>query len=392
MITIPTLSELRTQILTALEAEYGDTVPTFGKVFLRAFANVQAAKMKLYYLAIAKLQKNIFADTADRESLGGTLERFGRIKLGRNPFPAQAGEYSVAVTGTIGSVIKANATFKSNDDSLNPGYMFILDSEFELTTSPDTITLRALTAGTDSRLQAGDELTATAPISGVNSLVTILEETTEPQAAEDIEEYRTKVLDAYKLEPQGGSGSDYRIWSADAQGVLRVYPYAKDGASNEINLFVEATIEDSTDNKGTPTAGILQEVEEVVEFDPDETLPITERGRRPLGVFQVHYLPITPLDVDIEIADFVGLTEDIETIISDALEERITLIRPFVSSCDVLEDKDDILDTNLIIATILSARPGSVFGTVTLTVDGSPVSTYTFEDGDIPYFNSVTIS
>jgi hypothetical protein len=58
----------------------------------------------------------------------------------------------------------------------------------------------------------------------------------------------------------------------------------------------------------------------------------------------------------------------------------------------VLSDKNDILDVNRIISVILSAQPGSVFGEVILNVDGSPVSTYTFEFGEIPYLNSVSYS
>jgi hypothetical protein len=79
MITIPTLAELESQIINDLESKYGSNIPSFGKVFLRVLAKVQAAKLKLYYLAIGELQKNIFIDTATPEALGGTLERFVRI-------------------------------------------------------------------------------------------------------------------------------------------------------------------------------------------------------------------------------------------------------------------------------------------------------------------------
>ena len=87
MITIPTLKELYDQVLSDLETQYSISIPLFGKNFLRALAMVQAAKLKIFYLAVANLQKNIFVDTADPEASGGTLERFGRVKLGRNPFP-----------------------------------------------------------------------------------------------------------------------------------------------------------------------------------------------------------------------------------------------------------------------------------------------------------------
>lgn len=390
MITIPKLKEIYDGLIADIQNEFDITLPTVGKNYLRSFAAVTAAKLKLFYLALGNIQKNVAPDTADSESNGGTLERFGRIKLGRNPFPPRAGQYVVTVTGTIGAIIPASQTFKSNDDSLNPGKLFILDVEYELVNTTDTITVRALESGVDSKLNIGDRLTATSPIALVNSIVIVDSELIQPLAAETIEDYREKVLDSYRLEAQGGAATDYRLWSADAQGVERVYPYAKSGESNVIELYVEATTIDSTDGKGTPSAGLLNEVESVIEFNPDTSLDLYERGRRPLGVFRVDYLPITPLDIDIVINDFDGLTGDIQTAIENAIEAYVNNIRPFVSAADILDNKNDIISVYGIVNAILNVRPGSQFGTVTLEVDSVPVSSYTFTFGDIPYVNSIT--
>ncbi|MBT1698253.1 baseplate J/gp47 family protein [Fulvivirgaceae bacterium PWU4] len=391
MITIPTVKQLYEDIIADLESEYGESIPSFGKVFLRGLAAVQAMKLKLYYLSHANLQKNIFVDTADPESAGGTLERFGRIKLGRNPFPARAGQYEIQVTGTPGSVINALTTFKSDDTSNSPGKLYILDSPFTLVTNPDTCNVRALEAGLDSQLDIGDTLTATAPIAGVNRSAEVVSEVVEPFSAETTEDYRQASIDAYQLEPQGGAPSDFRLWAKDAQGVKQAYPYAKPGVTAEINLYIEATTADSTDGKGTPSAGLLADVKEVVEFDPDTTKSLDERGRRPIGIFQVHYLPITPLNVDINVSGFVGITPSILAQIENALELAISNIRPFIAGADITENKNDILAINKVISIILEARPGSVFGTVALNVGGSPASTYLFTDGEIPFLNSVTI-
>src|SRR5688572_3872346 len=257
MITIPTLNQLYTSILNDLETEFGNNIPLFGKNFLRAFAAVQAAKLKLFYIALGGVQKNIFVDTADPENSGGTLERFGRIKLGRNPFPAQAGQYTIEVTGSVGATIPASSTFKSNDDALSPGKLYVLDLAYTLIATTDTITVRALQAGTDSRLEVGDQLTATAPIPNANSLAQVTAESVTPLDAETTEEYRHKVVEAYQLEPQGGAASDYRIWAADVQGVARVYPYAKSGEPGVVDVYVEATPGDSTDGKGTPPGSMI---------------------------------------------------------------------------------------------------------------------------------------
>lgn len=384
MITIPTLAQLYSQVKSDLEATYTITIPVVGKSFLRTMAAVQAGKLKIYYLAIAHLQKNIFADTADSESMGGTLERFGRVKLNRSPFAAVSAQYLVQVTGTTGTTIPASTTWKSDDDSLSPGYLFVLDDEFVLD-GTNQITLRALTAGEISALSVSDTLTLTAPIALVNSTASVISESIAPQEAETTEEYREKVLQAFRLEPQGGAAADYRLWAADVQSVAQSYPYVVSGNSNQINLYVEATLADSTDGKGTPGSAILTDVEESVE-DPTVDRP----GRKPLGVFQVNYLPVTIKEIAINITSFIGITNDQKTQLFDAIEEQLSAVRPFIGAIDILADKNDIYDTNKIISQVLETLPGSVFGAVTLTVDGSPVSTYTFDNGEIPYLDAIT--
>jgi len=390
MITIPTINQLYTAILGDLQASFGSPVPLFGKNFLRMLAGVQAGKLKLYYLAIANLQKNIFVDTAEPVASGGTLERFGLIKLGRNPFPAQAGQYVILITGTAGSTVPAGMTFKSNDDSISPGMLYVLDVAHNLIATSDSITVRALVGGNGSKLVAADKLTATAPIAGVDALAVVGSEAIQPLDAENLEDYRQKAIDAYRLEPQGGAASDYRLWAFDVPGVQQTYPYAKTGAANEINLFVEAIAGGSTDGKGTPSPAMLAAVQAVIEFDPDTSKPLNERGRRPLGVFAVHYLPVTIKTIDVVIYGFVGLTPAIQALIFTALQNRVNLIRPFVAAADVVANKNDIFDINQIVSIILLTRPGSQFGVVSFSVNGVAQTSWQFINGDIPYFNSVT--
>jgi hypothetical protein len=390
MINIPTFTQLYNQVKADYEAELGVVLPAFGQNVLRVKAVVLAGQLKLFYLMVALTQKNIFVDTADPESIGGTLERFGRVKLGRNPFPAVQGQYLVSVTGSAGAVIPASTTFKSDDSSLNPARIYQLDTAYTLTGSTGNITVRALVAGIESKLQSGDTLTSTAPLANVNSSVEVVSESVQPLAAENIEEYRAKAIQAYQLEPQGGAPSDYIVWAADAQGVRKTYPYARDGFSNEINVFIEATEADSTDGRGTPGVAILNEVEEVIEFDPNTTQPLTERGRRPLGLFKANVLPVTTLAVDIEIVNYDGLTVEIQTQIFNSVKEAIRQVRPFVAGADVLANKNDILNVLKIAFMIQDAVPQSVYESLSFMVDGTEYSTFVFQNGDIPYLNTIT--
>lgn len=392
MITIPTLSQLYNSIKSGIQAELSVTIPDFGPSFLRTFSIVLAGKLKQYYLAVAKVQKNIFVDTAEPEASGGTLERFGRVKLNRNPFPAVAGQYVITITGQAGAVVPAQSTFKADDSTSSAGQLYILDTQYTMVSATDTITVRALTAGLAAKLIPGDTLTAAQPIALVDSAAVVASEFIQPLAAEDLEDYRQKAILAYQLEPQGGAASDYILWSLDAQGVRKVFPYAKSGESAVVDVFVEATIDDSTDGKGTPSASIIDDVEDVIEFDPDTTKPLLERGRRPLGAFEVNVLPIQVKDIDIVVTGFQGLTAEIEMSIETAIIDSLYDIRPFVSAADVLANKNDILSVNRIIFIIQEANPSSVFDEVQLFIDGVEFGTYQFTQGEIPALNSLTIS
>ena len=192
----------------------------------------------------------------------------------------------------------------------------------------------------------------TAPLANVDSEAEVYAATTEPLAAEEIEDYRQAIVDSFRLEPKGGAGTDYILWALDAQGVETVYPYAKTGYANEIVIYVEATIVDSIDQQGTPSAQLLSDVEEVIEYDPDTTLPALERGRRPLGVFNIDFLAISVKDIDIEIVGWTSVTAAQQTSVDTALRAMISEMRPYVASAYPVEEKNDIIDENKIIAKI----------------------------------------
>ena len=387
--TVPTYVSLYNSVLSDLRSKLNIN-SIIGKVALNAVALVQAAKLKIYYSYLAFVYKNIFPDTADPESLGGSLNRFGYMKLNRYPFSATAGEYTIQVTGEIGGTLPVNTTFKSLDTSSSPDKLFNLDSTVILAAETENIQVRALDLGTQADLQVGDELQVTQPIANVNSYASVISIDTEAQDAETTEVYKQKVSEAYKEEPQGGSKTDIRAWSKDAQGVRTSYPYVN--SPGIIDNYVEANPDDSTDGYGTPAQSILDEVEEVVEFDPDDTRPLDERGRRSMGIFQINYLPIDLLTVEV---DIVGLTDvTFETAIETAIVAYLFEIRPFVDGAD--DPNDELkgyfysVDIYGIVRDIIGndAR----FTSLSVEIDSTPVEIYQFTDGYIPYLSSLTLS
>jgi len=385
---IPTLIEIRELINNDLRNSLSLTDDELRKV-VGAFAKVQAAQVKLLYLFLSDIQNNIFPDTADPAAIGGQLERIGAIYLNRQPFPATSGVYNANVSGEAGSTLRGGLTFKSNDDATSPGFLYVLDSEVVLTGSGDVIEIRALASGLESELVIGDQLTITEPVLGVDQTIGISEVTTEPRAAETQEAYTNAILDAIQLEPQGGSRTDYKLWAQDAQGVRDVYPYVKASDAGFVQVYVEATVEDSTDEKGTPSQDLIDETEAVITQDPDETKPTEERGRKPIQAF-LEMLEIVIEDVDIEI---VGL-DDASAAEKEKIEEALPIflndIRPFIDGADLNRDKNDILYNAQVQAAVSDAiSSGNFFTNLIVTVAGTVTPAYTFDQGRIPFLRNL---
>jgi uncharacterized phage protein gp47/JayE len=386
---IPSIVELQQKITEDFKSKLNLSDDDLKRT-LNAFSLVLSGQMKILYLFLADIQNNIFPDTADSAEQGGTLERLGQIYLNRPPFPDSIGEFSVIVNGVDGSVLREGLTFKSNEDSLNPGQLFILDYEHIISSNPDEIQIRSLGAGTDFNLSVNDKLTITEPVIGVDKTVIVDAIFTQPTAGETLENYRDAILRAIQLEPQGGSKSDYRQWASDAHGVRLVYPYVRDADAGIVDVYVEATLADSTDGKGTPTTTILNEVEAVIEQDPDLGKPINERGRRPIQA-NVIASAISLVPVDVTISGLNDSSQAVKDVIESSLIDMLYQVRPYISGADLLRNKNNTLYSGRVQSVVTDALAnGNFFNQLTLIVDGNSEVSYEFDLGNIPYLRNLT--
>ena len=386
---IPTIEQLYSRIESNFRNRLNLTDDDLRKV-LDAFSATISGELKLIYLFLSDIQNNLYPDTADTAENGGELNRMGNIYLNRQPRPATDGYYMLKVNGIAGSQIRAGLTFKSNDDSLNPGKLFITDPAYELTGNNDIIEIRSLESGLSSALAVGNQLTITEPVSGVDQTVIIDSIVSLPIEKESEEVYRKAIIDAIQLEPQGGAKTDYRLWASDVQGVRNVYPYVKENEAGVVQVFVEATRVDSIDGNGTPSEFLLNDVEEAIQFDPDETIDINERGRRPIQAI-LEVLPITLIPVDVQIVSLNQNTQDVRNAIRNSMDNYLQTIRPFISGADLARNKSDILN----IARLQGIAQDSLTNTnyfldFKMFVDGNETNISTFSFSNIPFLRNVT--
>jgi siroheme synthase (precorrin-2 oxidase/ferrochelatase) len=158
-----------------------------------------------------------------------------------------------------------------------------------------------------------------------------------------------------------------------------VYPYVKDREASTVQIFVE-----SSGNAGVPSQAILDEVEEVINFDPDETKPTAQRARRPIQV-NLEVVPIDPVDVEINIT---GL-EDSSTTVRDAIElnlvEFLRNVRPFVDGSDLLRNKNDILYSAKLQGVVSDVLdPDNFFNNFSMLIDGVSQTSFIFSREKIP--------
>jgi uncharacterized phage protein gp47/JayE len=385
---IPTIKEINENISGDLKNRFNLFSDKLKKTF-NALALVLSGQFHLVYLYLRDIQNNIFPDTASTELQGGTLERLGRMYLNRNPFPATIGVFEVSVIGIAGSILRANLTFKSNDDSLSPGQVYVLDSEYTLTGTDDVIEIRSTGSGTTFNLNVNDRLTITEPVIGVDKTITVTEVIDQPKAAEETELYRQAILTAIQLEPQGGSKGDYRQWATDAQGVRLVYPYVRDADASVVDIYVEATKADSEDGNGIPSETILDDVFDVINEDPDITKQPYERSRKPLQA-DVQVSSITRIPVDVTIDGLFNDSSAIQDTIQNNIENFLYQVRPFIDGADLRRNKNDILYSGKLQAVVTdSLTNGNYFNTLTMAVDGGAAVFYEFDLGFVPYLRNL---
>ncbi len=351
-------------------------------------ANVQGAMIFQFYLALSDVQRNQFYDTAEAEQ----LVRFGIQILGRTPAPATSGVYTIQVTGQIGATIPAGTQFVANDEAKAAGFIYIVDNEKVLSSETDTLQIRALTAGTESLLFVDDFVTSTTPIANVDSEAQVNVVDTIPTAAESIESYRADVLEAARIEAQGGAPGDYRLWASDEPTVRTVYPYAKLGSAGDVEIYIEATKENTAplEITGVPTQATIDAVytKQIGATPESGTLvinPLTGKGRRPIGTFNIFPLPVSPNPVDLF---FINLSdESIAPELKTVIDDLFYKVRPFIAGADILTNKNDILTISAINAVVANFLVGTgiTYSTLTMQVNGITVNEFQFTGGNYPY-------
>lgn len=209
----PTLSELvdRIQQDFVSRLELGGAV--LRRSMVQVLARVVAGAAHMLHGHLEYQARQIFPDTADEVNVLRWGALFG---IERNAPEFATG--SVEFTGTNTTVIPIGTVLIRAD-----GVEYTTDAEVTITLGVAEADVTASEAGEDGNADVDTALSLESPITGVDADPSVSVELAGGTDEEELEDYRTRILERMRAAPHGGSEADYIAWAKAVPGVTRVW-------------------------------------------------------------------------------------------------------------------------------------------------------------------------
>jgi uncharacterized phage protein gp47/JayE len=360
MITIPTINQVRDQIVADIEAKIGQTIPAPPKAFFRVLATAQAGVIVLLYRFGAWLYRQIFPQTADAEALGRIGEQYGLTRK-----------------ASVAAVLTAQAT-GINDTTIPAGTLWTREGQvYQQTAAVDiaagvaTITIAATTAGSVANIANGQTVAIASPLAGVDEAATITATTTEGEDQEELESYRLRIMQRQANRPQGGAAPDYIGWALEVAGIVKAFAYRT--GVGEVTVY---PLQSLTSNR-IPDGSKLSEVQTYLQ----------DTGRRPLCA-DVLTAAMTERIISVTVTSISPDTSAIREAVETAWESY--LLRAFpVQYADEVNPTAAITLAALYAQAFASGATGII---ITMSIDGTPgtIQGYTLQSSEIVKLGTVT--
>lgn len=385
----PTTKEISDNIIAQLEATLNQTIPLLPKSFLRVLSKTLAAVFILLYKYGGFTFLQMFVATAsinETEVNGVTLSpliEWGRLIGVGDPVAATQAELLIDITveNEVGTLPSGSQLINSDN-----GVTYITIGAVLLDAPTVQATIRAVSdqaggggAGAIGNLQPGGTVSFANPLPNVARNALVDSQIVTGANAEATEVYRQRVIDRFQKRPQGGAYADYEIWGEEVAGIINIYPYTGEDPG-EVDVFAEATVESSGNPDGIPTDAQIDAVAASIELDENGLAT-----RRPANAL-VNVFKITRTGFDTEVS---GLVVDnlaqVQSDISDAIDEFFLAAEPFVDGLTIPPRKDRITRSALIglVEDIVTANNGIFTEVVFFTTGaGGSLDIYVLDRGE----------
>lgn len=399
MIAIPSVSEIRTSIVGHLDAALDQTLPLLDKGFTFAFSTANSAAQAVLYKYAGWVFRQQFARYASADEVEVLGQRFRPlVEIGKlfgvgEPTPATYAELSIQVT-----VTNVSSDYLSTGSQLlyqSTGVLYTTVEPVQLSSSTITVSIIASSdqsggggGGTIGNLEPGEELRFANPIPDVSPVATVLSQVVTAADAEDIEDYRTRVIRRAQQKPQGGAMADYRIWAESVSGIVAAYPYRSVTVPGEVDVYVEASVASSGSADGIPTSAQLAAVLAAIELDDNG-----KASRRPISD-AVNSIAITRSAFDVTVTGLTASdTAAAEASIESAVDEYLRTREPYIVGLSVLPRKDRVTLAAVsgVVDDVVAALGGSV-ASVTLKKSAITITAYTLVAGEKAKLGAATFA
>lgn len=255
----PTLEQLVTRVKTDLEARLNGGGAVLRRSAIAVFARVIAGASHLLHGNLEYIYQQAFPDSSDEEN----TVRWAAI-WGINREPAEFAEGNVTFTGVDGTTVPALTQIQRSDEVL-----FETQVSGVIASGTLTVAVAAVVAGADGNTDAATIATMAAPITGIDTNVTVAAGGLVGGADEEpIESLRQRLLDRIRVQPLGGAETDYVKWALEVPGVTRAWAYPNHLGPGTVGLRF---VRDDDSGSIIPSSGEVTEVQDYI----DARRPVT---------------------------------------------------------------------------------------------------------------------
>jgi hypothetical protein len=353
-----TIEDIKNLLINAFQSHFNRKLRILPKSFIYVLSTVLAGIFITLYKMIGWIFLQLFPETAywgEVTILGlkiRPLIKWGVLIGVGNPRSGTQwhGEITVSVT-SINTPITSGTQLKSD----LTGKIYTTDTTKTLLNETETLLVTCNENGTIGNLRVGDILNFVNPLGNVKKaaeVTFVLNEGTDDEAEGD---YRYRVVNRYRMQPQGGSLSDYRIWASDVPGVLNTYPCNDDDSPSGVILYVSGNPAVYPDR--IPSEALLKQVGEACTYSPENG----RATRKPLTAVldpmaDGTYTNIRPVEIilfDIYINGLTGIQpSDFADVVKSAVDDYFLGREPYIRGLSDDNNKTNIVSKNNVSSTV----------------------------------------
>jgi baseplate J-like protein len=394
-----TIEEVQQLLIRSFEHEFNTQLRILPKSFIKILCKVFAGVFIIVYKLVGWYFLQMFPETADWKEvtiLGVRLRPL--VKLGvlfgvGEPLAGVQWRGIITIDVlTHGSVLYSGTQLKSSVT----GKLYIVEETKTLLQTKENVSIVCTEIGTVGNLEQNDTLNFVNPYGFIETEAVVLDVARVGLDNELESSYRNRVINRFRLQPQGGALADYRIWASEVPGVLNVYPYNDKEQPGGVLLYVSGISDVYVDR--VPDKGLLKKVGEACTYDPE-----TGRAtRKPLTAMldpkndgsYSNVKPITVAVFDIVITGVSGIVPaDFAQVVKPALQNYFLDRDLYIRGLSDDNNRTNVVSKNHVITVInqIAVSIKAIFETAEIRKDGKVAPLYTLDNGELARLGALAI-